>query len=90
MASNFNLNGRSPYRLNLEKLANQFIHSYVFVFGDDQGDLLAYIASDWEKDKRVFSIKIEEIARIFEVIGEDKIHSLTITDVTGFPKFIVK
>lgn len=57
----------------LEFVCNQIIHSYIFTPGfNEEGFLeVLFFASDRQKDSGMFGIKIDEIASIFEEIGNN-------------------
>jgi hypothetical protein len=57
----------------LNFVCNQIIHSYVFTPGLNEDAYLEdlYFASERQKNKSMFGIKIDEIASIFEEVGNN-------------------
>ncbi|MBP7381874.1 hypothetical protein KBA39_05690 [Myxococcota bacterium] len=70
----YDLENPRPGKLGLRALCNQIVHSYVFVTvlnDKNQGLDGIMIASDREKSSRLYQIPVDEIVRVFEIVGND-------------------
>jgi hypothetical protein len=69
----YDLNSQKLVKKPLDFVANQIIHSFIFTPGFNETGLLEqlFFASDDQKDFRVFSVAIEEIANLFEEVGNN-------------------
>ena len=63
-------NGRSEQR-DLIYVANQMVHSFIFVLSEHDDGHGAFFTSDRDKKTRLSFITTGEIARIFEIVGND-------------------
>jgi hypothetical protein len=62
--------GRSEQR-DLLYVAHQMVHSFIFVLSGDDDGHGAFFTSDRDKKTRLNFITTSEIARIFEIVGND-------------------
>ncbi len=62
--------GRSEQR-DLLYVAHQMVHSFIFVLSGDDDGHGAFFTSDRDKKTRLSFITTSEIARIFEIVGND-------------------
>jgi len=69
----YSLSKKNSETRDLEFVANQFVHSYVFVYAvDEEGGLIGfYFSSDVKKNSRLYFISLEEVIRIFNTAGND-------------------
>jgi len=69
----YSLNSPRPTKNTLDFVANQIIHSYVFTPGFNEAGFLEdlFFTSDDKKNVAVFSVKILEVASIFEEVGNN-------------------
>jgi len=67
------LNSTNIEMRDLEFVANQFVHSYVFVYAvDEDGGLTGfYFSSDRKKNSHLYFIPLEEVIKIFDTAGKD-------------------
>ena len=58
---------------NLRFLCNRFIHSFVFLIDAKSNERLAgiYVASDNDRNQRVFYVSIDTIIGVFRLVGRD-------------------
>jgi len=58
---------------NLPFVAGRIIHSFIFMPYVDETDRLdgIFFTSDTDKDKRIYSMKIDDVIDIFERVGND-------------------
>jgi hypothetical protein len=69
----FDLENPQPAQLKVPDLANQVIHSFIFIPGGDPAGGLSTIqvASDRQKTKGLFEIPIDQVIHVFEIAGND-------------------
>jgi len=69
----YNVSEEKQTRKSIIFLANQLIHSCtIFAYRkDDRNWGGIYACSDFERDKAIYRIPIEEIIKIFELVGKD-------------------
>ena len=62
--------GRAELR-DLLYVANQMVHSFIFILSGDDDGHGAFFTSDRDKKTRLSFISTAEIVRIFEIVGND-------------------
>ncbi len=80
----FNMENPRSRSLSLRAVSNQIIHSYVFLFAVDEDDENLqdsndfpitgfYVASDWEKQKRLYQIQTSAFIILMREVGNDSV-----------------
>lgn len=68
----FDLENGMSYQFSLREFCNQIVHSYVFVINyADYGLTGIYLTSDRERNSQLLYVAVDEITRVFELIGKD-------------------
>lgn len=69
----YKMNEPKATKKPLEYICNQIVHSFIFTPGFNEEGFLEdiFFASDDKKDQVMYSIKIEDIASIFEHVGNN-------------------
>lgn len=58
--------------ITLVSMCNQVIHSYVLLIGEiEKGERGIFVASDYDRNKKVTFIQLKEIIKIFLTVGQD-------------------
>ena len=73
----YDLQNPSSELINIKKLCDQFIHSYIFIpcFGDF-GKLDGIIfCSDYTRKNKVYKLAIDDLIEILSIVGSDNISS---------------
>ncbi|WP_432634525.1 hypothetical protein [Candidatus Avelusimicrobium sp.] len=70
----FDLNHPIPSTLNIKRLCNYLIHSFVFVFSYDENDSLCgfYFTSDREKNKELYFMQIKDFIKMAQIVANDE------------------
>lgn len=82
----FDLNNPAKHSLNIKKLCNYLIHSFIFILSYNERNSLNgfFFTSDKEKNNSLYFIQIKDFINILQKIVEDeKIHSRYIKDKNG-------
>lgn len=69
----YDLSGKNCETKNLRFLCNLIVHSYIFMPElNDEGNLVSfYVTSDKDRNKKLYSVSIEEVITIFKLVGND-------------------
>jgi len=69
----YDLNNPKETRLPLRFVANQLIHSYVFIIDEEEegGFSGIFFCSDNKRNEELFHVSSKEFKRVFELVGSD-------------------
>ncbi|CAK1742494.1 conserved hypothetical protein [Vibrio crassostreae] len=69
----YDLSGKQCETKTLRVLCNFIVHSYVFMPEvNDEGHLVSfYVTSDKDRNKKLYSVSIEQVINIFKLVGGD-------------------
>ncbi|TBT23870.1 hypothetical protein D5E86_24770 [Vibrio parahaemolyticus] len=69
----YDLSGKQCETKTLRALCNFIVHSYVFMPElNDEGHLVSfYVTSDKDRNKKLYSVSIEQVLDIFKLVGSD-------------------
>ena len=69
----YDLGSKQSETKTLRVLCNFIVHSYVFMPElNDEGQLANfYVTSDKDRNKKLYSVSIEQVIKIFELVGDD-------------------
>jgi hypothetical protein len=88
----YDLQKEKPVRKSIAFIANQLIHSCtLFAYREsDRNWGGVYTCSDFERDKTIYRIPIQEIIKIFKLVGTDYPSSMTMTCTEECGDYVVK
>jgi hypothetical protein len=69
---NYDQENASAIRLTARFICNQLIHSYVFMIAAAPGHAHVFFCSDKERNRRLFSMRLLELARLFETVSRSR------------------
>ncbi|TOK04628.1 hypothetical protein CGH72_08565 [Vibrio parahaemolyticus] len=69
----YDLSGKQCETKTLKALCNFIVHSYVFMPElNNEGHLVSfYVTSDKDRNKKLYSVSIEQVINIFKMVGSD-------------------
>lgn len=76
---NYDLNKSNYEQRNIEFICNLFVHSFVFVVSGAGKLDGVYVATDRQKNKKVYFVPLNIILKIFRSVGRDYPNSATFT-----------
>lgn len=82
----FDLNNPAKHSLNIKKLCNYLIHSFIFILSYNERNSLNgfFFTSDKEKNNSLYFIQIKDFINILQkIVKDEKIHSRYIKDKNG-------
>ena len=88
----YDLQNEKPVRRSIAFLANQLIHSctlYAYRESDRNWGGV-YVCSDFERDKTIYRIPVQEIVKILKLVGSDYPSSVAMTWADESRDYVVK
>jgi len=80
----YNLESRNHITLNLNRVCNLFIHSYIFIISIDKDCVDGvFVTTDYDKEKFILFISLDEYIRLLEGCCSDNIVSINHNRRTG-------
>ncbi|MGF1733663.1 hypothetical protein [Photobacterium kasasachensis] len=69
----YDLSGKQRETKSLRVLCNFIVHSYIFMpeLSDDGRLVSFYVTSDKDRNKKLYSVSIEQVVEIFQLVGND-------------------
>ena len=74
ISAKYDLSNATAYATNARTLANQFIHSFIYrpTRAADGGLSGVFVASDWEKDQRVFWFAVATLCSVLTAVASSR------------------
>lgn len=68
----YDLSQSAEENRDIRYLCNRFMHSYVFLINEENERLAGfYVASDHDKNKKIYYISLDTVINIFRLVGRD-------------------